>query len=438
MGPKNSALVVSGSPAPAGPVRGPRRTRLTESHVRALKSREAPYFETDPDCPGLQLHVGATLTDGSPGAKSWRFRFYWRGKRTKLALGTFPTVSPAAARAKVVKVRASIEQGIDPRRAGIARTRTAAAPAPATAVEPGTVADLAEQFMRLFVKPHRKRPEYVQRILDTDVLPHWRTRDARTIKPREVVELLDGIVARGSRTMANRTAGVLSQMFRYGVQRGLVDASPVQLLYRPGGEEKPRSRVLSDPELSALLKSADQVFRRAPRTSTALRIALLTACRRGELALAEWSHLDLDGNAPTWRIPPENSKTETEYLVPLVPAAVEQFRVLKRSAGRARYVMPGDDGIAPADPKLLTRSVARHLPVLAKLKVAAFTLHDLRRTVRTGLARLKVPPHIAERVLNHAQPDIVATYDVHQYLDEKRDALEKWAAHLAALSQAAT
>ena len=82
-------------------------------------------------------------------------------------------------------------------------------------------------------------------MLDVDVLPFWKGRDARTIKPREVVELLDGIVQRGSRVMANRVAGLLSQMFRFGVHRDLVEASPVQLLYRPGGKERPKDRTLS-------------------------------------------------------------------------------------------------------------------------------------------------------------------------------------------------
>ncbi len=79
-------------------------------------------------------------------------------------------------------------------------------------------------------------------MLNRDVLTEWKGRDARTIKPREVVELLDGIVKRGSAVMANRVAGLLSQMFRFGVHRALVDQSPVQLLYRPGGKEKPRER----------------------------------------------------------------------------------------------------------------------------------------------------------------------------------------------------
>jgi integrase len=81
----------------------------------------------------------------------------------------------------------------------------------------------------------------------------------------------------------------------------------------------------------------------------------------------------------------------------------------------------------------LTRSIARHLATFAEHKVCAFTLHDLRRTVRTGLAKLGIRPDIAERCLNHAQPGLIATYDTHHYLEEKRDALTQWADYLQAL-----
>jgi integrase len=102
-------------------------------------------------------------------------------------------------------------------------------------------------------------------------------------------------------------------------------------------------------------------------------------------------------------------------------------------ADRSPWVFPAEDGDGPTDPKLLTRSIARHLDTFAEHKVSAFTLHDLRRTVRTGLAKLGIRPDIAERCLNHAQPGIIATYDTHQYLDEKRNALTQWAGHLRAL-----
>lgn len=95
-------------------------------------------------------------------------------------------------------------------------------------------------------------------------------------------------------------------------------------------------RALGDDELSALLRCLDDVMIRAAATAIAIRIALLTGCRRSEIVLAKWTDIDLDADAPLWRVPPENAKTGVEYRVPLVPAAVEQFRRLKKRAGRSR------------------------------------------------------------------------------------------------------
>lgn len=101
----------------------------------------------------------------------------------------------------------------------------------------------------------------MERVLEHDVLPDWEGRDARTITPREVVELLDEIVARGSRVMAKRTAGLLGQLFKFGIQRAIVVDSPVKLLYRPGGREKPRERAFRDEELKAFLRNLDDACR---------------------------------------------------------------------------------------------------------------------------------------------------------------------------------
>jgi integrase len=113
--------------------------------------------------------------------------------------------------------------------------------------------------------------------------------------------------------------------------------------------------------------------------------------------------------------------------------AIVELQKLKVMADGSRYVLPNADGSAPTDPKYITRSVARCLKRFQEYGVAAFTPHDLRRTGRTGLARLGVKVDIAERVLNHARERIEATYDVHEYVDEKRDALERWASYLVQL-----
>jgi len=398
--------------------------RLTKGRVESLKPRDHRYEINDPACAGLQLRVAPT------GVKSWHWRFYWHGSRARLVLGLWPKTSLAEAHEKANAARGLLRSGIDPRRAGITSTSRVRPEAPPAEGPPQhSVAHLAREYMSRHVHRQRRRPEYVQRILDAEVLPRWGSRDARTIKPREVIELLDEIADRAP-VMANRVAGILSQMFRFGIHRAIVEATPVQLLYRPGGKEKPRARVLSEEELKAFLRNLDDAcrFQRLPHV---LRVLLLTLQRRSELALAEWREFDF--RAKTWSIPDAHAKTGKGHVLPLSDWAVGELQKLKVMADGSRYVLPSGDKSQPIDPKYITRGVARCLKRFKKHGVAAFTPHDLRRTGRTGLARLGVKVDIAERVLNHARERMEATYDVHDYVDEKRESLDKWAKYLAEL-----
>jgi integrase len=406
-------------------------TRLTAAAVEGLPPRASKYEVTDPGSAGLKLRVSPT------GTKSWFYRFYWEGARQRLALGLWPDVSLADAREMAVAARRMIKRGIDPRTAGLVSSRPAPRPANVDlelgSTNPHSVASLAAEFMRLHVSPNRKRPDYVHAILHRDVLPRWAKRDARTITPREVIELLDRIVARGSKVMANRTAGILGQMFRFGIHRSLVETSPVQLLYRPGGKEKSRRRVLSEEELRAFTQNLREACRYSKMTHV-LRFLLLTLQRREELALASWDEFDFKKKA--WSIPDEHSKNGRGHVLPLSGRAVEELLELKKLSGESRYVLPRPDGRGPIDPKYITRSVAKLQSRFRKIGIAHFTAHDLRRTGRTNLGRLGVSRHVAERVLNHTPERIEGTYDVYEYFDEKREALERWSGYLDGLSVA--
>jgi len=401
-------------------------TRLTKGRVESLRPWTRQRDISDPERRGLVLRIEPT------GSKLWLFRYKFDGKPHRLSLGSYPGMSLALARAEAQAHRELLDRGIDPR---TARRGRRPAPLSAAPVSGGkhSVEFLAHEFLEGHVKPNRRRPEYVESILARDVLPAWQGRDARTITPREVIELLDGIVARGSRVMANRVASLLAQMFKFGIHRAIVENSPVMLLYRPGGKEKPRARAFSEEELQAFLHNLDDAcrFQRLPHV---LRLLLLTLQRRSELALAEWREFDL--KAKTWAIPDAHAKTGKGHILPLSDWAVRELEKLKVMASGSRYVLPGTDKSAPIDPKYITRGVARCLKRFKGHGVAAFTPHDLRRTGRTGLARLGVKVEIAERVLNHARERMEATYDVHEYLDEKRQALEKWANYLADLRDA--
>ena len=430
--------------------------RMTPAALATLE----PGDHTDPAVTGLQIRVREDRH--GKRRRTWLLRYKWTGRPVRITLGG-DSLGLADARSLAIAARDLIDRGIDPRTAERPKRRRAALPKPPPAADlpsvlaaasdrPHSVEHLAHEYLERHVKRQRKRPEYVERFLASEVLPRWAGRDARTITPRQVVELLDGIVERGAPTMANRGAGILSQMFPFGVHRAIVDTSPVQLLYRPGGKEKPRERALADDEIGALLVNLDAAMRfqtgesrRSPRMAHALRVLLLTGQRRGELALARWADFTLTGRTPVWHIPAEHSKTGAPHVVPLSPAAVRELEALRKYANGSDYVLPTEDGKASADAKLVTRSLSRNLKRLQQAAAAMqpavqlepFTVHDLRRTCRTGLARLKVPHDVAERVLNHKLPAMREVYDQHEPLEEMRAALVKWASHLARLETAA-
>jgi integrase len=393
-----------------------------------------PGDHTDPASKGLQLRVRAKAAGTS---RTWLLRYRWRDEWVRIVLGHVPSMSLAEARDRALGLRKAIDDGIDPRRARPKR-RPAPAPLPGSAAVTSrdakhSIEFLVSEFVERYIRPTRKRPEYAEAMLAKDVLPEWRGRDARTIEPAEVIELLDKITDRGSPVAANRTAALLGQLFKFGIHRRIVASTPVQLLYRPGGKERPRERVLTEGELQAFLKDPTAATR-YQRLAHVITLLLLTGQRRGELALARWS--DIDFKAHTWTIPDANAKGGRGHVVPLTDWALEELQALKRMAAakRSPWVLPANGGAQHIDPKQLTRGIAKCQARFKKQGIEAFVLHDLRRTCRTGLSRLKVEPHVAERVLNHAQETIAGTYDRHAYLDEKRAALEKWAAHLRDLT----
>jgi len=346
-------------------------------------------------------------------------------------------MSLAAARADALRFREALDAGIDPRRSR-PRKRPAATALPLSAAAASTdkhsIEHVVSQFSTEFLRdPHigRKRPEYAEQLLARDVLPEWKGRDVRTIEPFEVLALLKKIKARGSPVAANRTASVVGQLFKFAIHEQLVKASPVQLLYRPGGKEKPRERALADDELRAFLKDP-RAATRFERMEHVVIVLLLTAARRGELVAAKWA--DIDPQAKVWVIPDANSKTGKGRTVPLSAWACGAFQALKKLAKRSAWVLPAADGEGPVDAKLLTRGLAKCQARFAKIGVAPFHLHDLRRTARTGLGKLGVRPHVAELALGHNQKGMVGVYDVGAYLDEQREALDKWAEHLRSLA----
>jgi len=400
-------------------------------HTRSISPRftasaigfMAPGDHTDSATQGLQLRVRAH-------SRTWLFRYMWEGKAVRVTIGHFPATSLDLARTKAGALRKAFDAGIDPRRS---KARSKAIPAPlaggaaVSSVSAGYTVDfLCTEFKERYLKVNHKT-DYVADILDREVLKAWRGRDARSIEPGEVIDLLDTITDRGANPMANRTANAITKLFDFGIQRRIVERSPVHLIMAPGGKEKKRKRFWSEVECRTFLAKPTAATR-YKRLAHILTLLLLTGQRRGELAKALWSNVDL--KRKVWLIPDHDAKMENGHELPLSDWAVDEFRALKGLAGTSIWVLPGiKNNRKHMVAKQITRGVAKCQKRFAALGIKHFTAHDLRRTCRTGLSRLKVPKEIAERILNHFQD----TYDQWAFLDEKRAALDRWAAHLSSL-----
>jgi integrase len=222
---------------------------------------------------------------------------------------------------------------------------------------------------------------------------------------------------------ANRARASLSAMFRWAIGEGLCKENPVVGTNKQE-ENGPRERALSDSELAA-------VWQATPNNDYGhiVRLIILTGCRRNEIGGMCWSEVDLDGRTIT--LPPERTKNGQAHVVPLCDTAIEILKIIPRREGRDYVFGIGEGGYSGwSRPKAA-------LDKKANLKTP-WTLHDLRRTVRTGFGTLGVLPHVAEAVVNHLPLKLIRTYDRNNYATEKKAALDLWANHLAIFVAQAT
>jgi integrase len=448
---------------------------LTAKKIADAKPRAAAYELTDGGARGLQLRVTPLSKDGrAGGTKSFRWRA--RGLGRTITLGPW-SMEARPGHLTLQQARRWFERLKDAHRAGqleatvaeleleIPRRKAkapAAAPVAPTAVLFRTV---AEEFYKDDIMKSRKRPEAVRDVLDRDLLPVLGERPYEAITTLECRDLVKRVVRRPAPVHAGKVLAILKQLMGYAQASGLTDRNPSAPLKARhlGVESNTSDRWLSDQEIPLFWKALDAthtdprpdsrgvVQRRlamAPASAAGLRLALLTGVRSGELLLARWEHVDL--KAATWTIPVENQKLTPKqakkakpFVVPLSPQAVELFKQLQVEAGKVkvgptRSPSPWVMASAEADDGHYTdKALGRAMRRLFEGTAPLLTLpggdaspHDLRRTMRTHLGKLRVSPHITERCLNHSLGRIVQTYDQGDYIEERREALELWSAYV--------
>lgn len=406
--------------------------KLTDIQIRAwIKSGER--FEQRADGDGLYLSYRETFA-----MPKWLFRYRFQGRQRVMSIGSYSSVSLAKAREAAKELAAKVALGHDVAGEKQERKREAIAKIEAEKAA-WTVARLCDEFFERVILPRWKHSNIVRSRIENDIKPSMGKMKAEDVKPRDVDAMLQQIIKRGAPTVANDVLRWTKRIFDFAIKRHVVLYNPASAfdIADAGGKEEARDRWLTREEITQLFQAMREMLGLfSIENMHAVRLLLLLAVRKEELVAAPWSEFDLD--AAVWHLPEERTKTSSAIDIPLPPLAVETLRELHRLANGSAYVFPARKMqhrmIPHIDLNTLNAALSKHIKPKLK-EVPNFTIHDFRRTARTHLAALGVDPFVAERCLNHKVKGVEGIYNRHDYFDERRAALNKWAELLKALEE---
>ncbi|CCB65859.1 site-specific integrase [Hyphomicrobium sp. MC1] len=379
---------------------------LTDLDIKHLKPRPSQYEVFDPATRGLAIRV-------SPGGTK-AFVFLYRIGRhpRRYTIGRYPIVSLKSARHWASEALKLVGAGKDPQARKLLereRYRSSLFPAIATA------------FIEKYAKPNTKAWNETKRILEREFCTRWKSMHLHDISRHHVAEALDELVVQNGPSAANHGFAALRRLFNWCVERGELGVSPCSGLKQPA-QTYSRERVLTNDEVVRIWNAAHTI---GYPFGSLIKLLLLTGQRRSEVSRLCWADIDLETGL--WTQPSLSNKSKRIHLVPLTGHAVEVLREIPRLNAQLVFPARGRSNRAVSGFSKWKRRLDK------QSGTEGWTIHDVRRTVNTGLAALKVPPHIADLVLNHqgsVRSSVSVIYDRYDYLDEKRDALERWATHI--------
>lgn len=283
------------------------------------------------------------------------------------------------------------------------------------------VDDLVETYIRERVA-QTETWRTISNLLRRDVIAHWGSKSIHEISKRDVSDLI-GLIAQRNDHAGHRLLKTLKTYFRWCVGRAIIDFSPADGItsnYR----QISRDRVLTDEELAAIIIAARKM--EYPYGGI-IELLALTGQRRNEVSRLRWD--ELDELSRTWSIPGSRTKNKKAHIVHLSEQAWRVVEVRPRGT----YVF-ATAGIKPFSAFAKGKSAIDQL-----CGISGWRVHDLRRTVVSGMARLGVPPHVADKILNHQSGTIsgvAAVYQRHEFLAERKEALNRWGAHVTRIVDA--
>ena len=386
-----------------------RKQGLTDLVVKNAKAPERGQVDIwDDRIPGFGVRVT------SQGTKTFVVMFRHDGRKKRMTLGRYPVVSLSDARKLAHDALNKVVHGTNPDEERRVRKRDA-------------FATVVDEFVKNYCARHNRASttHETERILRSRFIAVWGQRDVREITKADVLRELDRAVNAGAPSAANHALAVIRKFFNWCIERGIVDDNPCARISRPAPETA-RERTLTGDELAAVWRAADTA---GQPFNFIVKLLMLTAQRRGEVAGMRWKEIDFA--VETWTIPAERNKSNRTLVLPLSPMVIELIRSIPKTSDDRVFPARGNDSASPSGFSKGKRRLD------AASKVTDWTLHDLRRTAATEMARLGVAPHVVERILNHTTGvlgGVAGIYNRFEYLPEMRAGLEMWNEHVKSLT----
>lgn len=429
-------------------------TPLTTKFLDSLKARpdRKRYSIADGGLRNFEIRVGPD------GMRTFCFRYRFGNEQRRVSLGKYPKTSLAVARDRARAIVQALEKGEDPK------------PMPLPVPQTYTLQTVAERFFDEYLKMRgRRSADEIERELRADLLQPLGQRSIKSIQRRDIRDLLEMVLKRAregaakrvldkavaaehqkakqeSRTtdleaakaaaaseaerasqgagyVANRLLAYTRKLFNWALEQDYVEQNPCAGLHGPK-EEIARDRILSDDEIRAVWLASDDLGVIGEVT----KVLFLTGARLGEVAGMRWSELD-EANG-IWRLPRERTKNNREHTLPLAQMAKTIIFDRPRISG-CDYVFSTTGRSPVSGFSKFKRSIDSRCGFST-----LWRLHDIRRTVASGMASLGTAPYIIEAVLNHASgtvSGVAAVYNRYQYASEKGAALEQWAERLRSI-----
>jgi integrase len=380
---------------------------LTDVAIKNLTRPDRGQVEVwDPRIPGFGVRVSHA------GTKAFVLVYRFNGRPRRLTLGRYPTLKLADARELANDALRALAHDEDPAAKKVKARRSAAADG---------FEGFVSRFVEMYARPKNRSAGETERLLRREFVSAWGNRPIGEIGKHDVLSVLDGLMRVEKHTTANRSLAAIRKLFNWAVERGMLEQSPCTGIRAPAKSVK-RERVLTDNELAIVWASARQM---GYPYGHLVHLLLLTAQRLGEVAGMRWA--DIDRESAMWSLSGEQTKSARMHEVPLSGIALKIIATIPRVSDELVFPARGRDNVISGFSKWKVQ-------LDDAAGIGEWRTHDLRRTAATGLARLKVAPHVIERILNHTTGTlggVAGIYNRFQYLPEMRAGLELWAEHIA-------